>query len=889
MSTPAEGRPAGNTSAALQGADLEAFLRGKLQGSQWDVDRVPTWLIARPRGGRGSAHGWKLHVSARADTLVEVAELVIPVVIAEGCPFKLARSQEVLRELNDGVTAPATVGKAFTIYPWPDRVCALAWRLVEVLGGHVGPRILSDRWLSRRAPVYYRYGPFRPLWRADSGGRLTSVIDGPDGQTFDGLATTEYRQPEWIEDPFAASGGDAIEADHSDGTGLLGGRYRVIEGIAQSARGNVYRASQITDGRQVIVKQARAFVGEDRQGVDVRMRLRNERRILEALDGVERVPRFIDHFRHGDDEYLVTTDQGMWNLSDDVGLNGRYDASITDASGRSALSLAAQLASILCDIHERRVIVRDLTPRNIVLGDGSASIVDFGIAAFAGVSIRGATPGYAPPRQREGQDACLADDAYALGMTLLFAVSGLHPVTASAAEMIYLRAQQTLTSLSSELPRPIIETVRRLIDADQDAAIRMLRNLRNGHLASVSDSAIQAQPTVRGINDRILADITAHLRATLCEQATELLSRDSGGAPPGHDSSIYTGAAGLGLELIYHFGEPGIRNVLEDLAAFARDRVREVRLPPGLYVGSTGVEIFLQELNRQGLDVATLSEEDVYPPLPWTPEGDDLFIGAAGIGLGHLILHGYDHDARHLDRARSMADTICSTDAIRSPYDTDTPPPPQTAIDATAGRAHGLAGALALLLAVAERDHSYEPAARRLTLELARRTRTLIAGAHELSAAPLSVAWCRGLAGIAHTLLDAGRVLDDSEWTRLAIAAGDACRAWVPFLAMPGQCCGLAGVGGLFIRLAQSSDGSRFHAAATNVATQLLLRSGGQDTAPSFAVAGGRSPASWAAGTAGLLQFFRCLRSGSYADILPPAAEDAKGIRLGTALSSSAD
>ena len=83
------------------------------------------------------------------------------------------------------------------------------------------------------------------------------------------------------------------------GDQVIGGRYRIIAGLYQSARGDVFRGVDLRDGASVVVKQARALVDEHDSSGDVRLRLRNERRILTVLDGVGGVPRFIDHFRHG--------------------------------------------------------------------------------------------------------------------------------------------------------------------------------------------------------------------------------------------------------------------------------------------------------------------------------------------------------------------------------------------------------------------------------------------------------------------------------------------------------------------------------------------------------------------------------------------------------------
>lgn len=850
---------------SLQQASLEALLSRTIDGDRWEVWRSNVWLYARPVGTPYQEHGWKLHVSARADQLSDVASIVLPALVRARCAFKLAVSADVLRELNDGITAPAAVGKAFTVYPQADQVSSIAQRLVELLDGWQGPRVLSDRRVSGQAPVYYRYGPFHALWQSDPAGRLISVINGPNGQTFDSEATLEYRQPPWVNDPFAMESQSAASPTHEV---LLGGRYKVIGGVTKSGRGTVYRAVQLTSGQPVIVKQARPLVAEDHEGLDVRMRLRNERRVLEALAGVEHVPQLIDHFRHGDDEYLVVSDQGEFNLADDVAHNGRYVSS----GRRNADSLAKQLARTLCDIHARGVVVRDVTPGNIVVSDDGVSLVDFGIAVVGNVVVRGATPGYAPSWQQQGAPPSVADDAYALGMTLLFAVSGLHPVNSDDSDIVQLRARQTLTSLASRAPMPVLSVIRDLIECDPKNAGEVLRRVRSAEPRQRTYRPVH-HAGLPAITDTLIDEVIAHLRGVLCMQVTELMGRDSSASPPGHDSSVYTGAAGIGLELVRHLYEPAVQDVLPELAAFARQRVSDVRLPPGLYVGSTGVEIFLRELIDQGVDVPSLAEEQIFPPEPWSPEGDDLFVGASGIGLGHLILQRYDRDPRHLVAARHLMGSIRFADGVRTPFEDKTPVPPRTGIDVTAGRAHGLAGALTLGLRLAQRLPSDRALVGGLVADLARRARILTARATTPSAAPLSVSWCRGLTGIAHTLIDASDTLGEPSWMRIAAASGEACRARIPYMAMPGQCCGLAGVGTLLVRLAQATQQDRFHAGAREVALQLLIRSGGPDGAPAYVVRSGRNPASWAVGTAGILQFYRCLRSGFYADILPSHAE----------------
>ncbi|WP_194911930.1 lanthionine synthetase LanC family protein [Catenulispora rubra] len=215
----------------------------------------------------GVAHGWKLHVSARPATLDEVVARVLPVLDEYVCHVKYARTPEILRALNSGFRSPGAVGRAVTVHPAPDSVVEIASALVEALNGIDGPRVLSDMRVSPSAPVYYRYGPFEATYRTGSGGRLESVMIGPDGQGFDGLATGHHRCPPWAVDPFRPDGPGVRPARTS--ASLAGGRYEITAGIVRAAHGNVYRAIDHALNLRVVLKQARAFVAEDDSELDV--------------------------------------------------------------------------------------------------------------------------------------------------------------------------------------------------------------------------------------------------------------------------------------------------------------------------------------------------------------------------------------------------------------------------------------------------------------------------------------------------------------------------------------------------------------------------------------------------------------------------------------------
>ena len=100
-----------------------------------------------------------------------------------------------------------------------------------------------------------------------------------------------------------------------------------------------------------------------------------------------------------------------------------------------ALAWLQQLAEIIHAIHSQQLFHRDIKPSNIILKpDGQLVLIDFGAVRQVSATIlaRGKntaiyTPGYAPPEQEKGY-AVPESDFFALGRTLLYLLTGTHPM-----------------------------------------------------------------------------------------------------------------------------------------------------------------------------------------------------------------------------------------------------------------------------------------------------------------------------------------------------------------------------------------------------------------------------------------------------------------------------
>jgi serine/threonine protein kinase len=202
---------------------------------------------------------------------------------------------------------------------------------------------------------------------------------------------------------------------------ILGG-YRILDVIGLGGMAVVYRAEQISLGREVALKVLAPTISRD---AEFRERFRREGKAVALLDH----PNIIAIHDSGEADgrlYLAMRLVRGRTLAQRIG-----ERSLTASE---ALALLLPIADALHTAHQKGFVHRDVKPQNILIDDdGRAFLADFGIATDGGSDGLTATGGfigscyYAAPEQIQGEAVTPAADVYALSAVLFQVFTGQVP------------------------------------------------------------------------------------------------------------------------------------------------------------------------------------------------------------------------------------------------------------------------------------------------------------------------------------------------------------------------------------------------------------------------------------------------------------------------------
>jgi Protein kinase domain/AAA ATPase domain len=217
---------------------------------------------------------------------------------------------------------------------------------------------------------------------------------------------------------------------------VFGGRYELLSELGGGGMAVVYLVRDIQTGRRLALKrpQAKGSVEQRRQIHELFAREYHtlaqlaHPRIVAVYDYAidEQGPFYTLELLDGGDLQQLATGEPPRSAGDRQSPGTVARASVPDY--RRVCAIARDVCSGLSLLHSRRIVHRDISPRNIrCTADGTAKLIDFGAMTPMGPSKElVGTPVYCAPEVLNMQPLDARTDLYALGATLYFALTGHH-------------------------------------------------------------------------------------------------------------------------------------------------------------------------------------------------------------------------------------------------------------------------------------------------------------------------------------------------------------------------------------------------------------------------------------------------------------------------------
>ncbi|MDD9942902.1 MAG: serine/threonine-protein kinase [Myxococcales bacterium] len=264
----------------------------------------------------------------------------------------------------------------------------------------------------------------------------------------------------------------------------IAARYQIEGSLGSGGMAEVHRALDLSTGEHVALKVL--HMTDDGHGQRAAKLFEQEFHTLMQLAH----PRIVRVFDYGLDEAA-----GPFYTMEL--LSGGDLRELAPLPWQRACEIAYAACSALAFLHSRRLVHRDITPRNIrCTADGQARLIDFGLLApFGPSTLVAGTPPYMAPEVLNQVSLDGRSDMFSLGATLYHALTGRVPYPVRSMRKLR-EAWRTKPAPPSEL----VEGIPPEVDALVLALIRPNPNSRPKNTAEVLD---RLKPMLSSVPDEL--------------------------------------------------------------------------------------------------------------------------------------------------------------------------------------------------------------------------------------------------------------------------------------------------------------------------------------------------------------------------------------------------
>ena len=252
-----------------------------------------------------------------------------------------------------------------------------------------------------------------------------------------------------------------------------------------------------------------------------------ETRVLGQLGDHRNIATVLDHWEDGETAVMVTRYLSGGSLRD---LIARSREAGEGLPIEDLLRIATEIASGLAHIHARRILYRDLQPRNVLFdGWGTVHLVDFDTAVslddrdMSDLSHRSVVD-YMAPELTNGQSADERADLYSLGATIYEMCQGRPPFSGTRDQILAQHHTSPPPPLQrDDLPEGLKDLVASLLAPESEqrpASAAEVAERLEGLREAWAVRQMAAKPT-RGDSESLPAPDAAELRAPADAKAGE--------------------------------------------------------------------------------------------------------------------------------------------------------------------------------------------------------------------------------------------------------------------------------------------------------------------------------------------------------------------------------
>ena len=215
--------------------------------------------------------------------------------------------------------------------------------------------------------------------------------------------------------------------------------YEVIGKIASGGMSDVFQAKRLYDNKLVAVKLMRDSIAKNKEAVK---RFYAEAELVMSLNH----PNIVE-------VYSLEKNKGVPFIAMEY-IEGKTLRELLNKKrlldNQDIINISLDITKGLEYIHSKKIIHKDIKPKNILIADTTAKISDFGIASCGptAYSHRQGAPSYMSPEQVRGRDIDHRTDIYSLGITMYEMATGQVPFKGSV-------DREILTKHLGLKPRPI--------------------------------------------------------------------------------------------------------------------------------------------------------------------------------------------------------------------------------------------------------------------------------------------------------------------------------------------------------------------------------------------------------------------------------------------------